>query len=122
MMKQPLEPNVPGPAQASLPDWAQTIRPHQATAVEAIARRFKAGAQVVVLDAPTGSGKTLTAELVRRALEVSALYLCVDRGLQDQVLRDFPYAKLIKGRRNYPTANYTDRFTSPPFLTCDDCN
>src|ERR1044071_802580 len=101
-----------------LPPWAHTVRPAQQEAVDAIVRRFEGGAQVVILDAPTGSGKTLVAELVRRALNTRALYVCVDRGLQDQVLRDFDYAKIIKGRRNYPTL---DRAQAFPELTCEDC-
>lgn len=101
-----------------LPAWAHTIRPAQQEAVDAIVRRFESGATVVLLDAPTGSGKTLVAELVRRKLGMRAVYVCSDRGLQDQVLRDFAYAQVIKGRRNYPTANRPDAF---PELTADDC-
>lgn len=103
---------------ASLPGWVREVRPAQREAVEQIVRRFESGVSVCILDAPTGSGKTLVAELVRRALATRALYLCVDRGLQDQVLRDFAYCKVIKGRRNYPTAVRPQAF---PEITADDC-
>lgn len=113
-----------------LPAWAHTIRPAQQVAVEQIVRRFESGTRVVILDAPTGSGKTLVAELVRRALNTRALYVCVDRGLQDQVLRDFDYCKVIKGRRNYPTLDRPHAFpeisaedcTSTPRRPCDWCH
>src|SRR5882672_299746 len=70
---------------------------------------------IVVLDAPTGSGKTLIAELVRRCLETRGLYVCTTKTLQDQVVRDFPYAKVLKGRANYPTVRF-------PEVSCDDCS
>jgi ATP-dependent DNA helicase DinG len=101
-----------------LPSWAHTVRPAQLEAVNQIISRFESGTQVCILDAPTGSGKTLVAELVRRALTARALYLCVDRGLQDQVLRDFDYAKIIKGRRNYATLSRPNAF---PEITAEDC-
>ena len=85
-----------------LPSWVTEIRPHQATAVREIVEAFDAGVKVVFLDAPTGSGKTLIGELVRRELNKSALYVCSSLTLQDQILRDFPYARVIKGRANYP--------------------
>lgn len=87
----------------ALPDWVKEIRPHQTKAVEEIVRAFE-DVDVVYVDAPTGSGKTLIAELTRRALKVrNCLYVCSDKSLQDQFARDFPYAKVLKGRSNYPT-------------------
>jgi Rad3-related DNA helicase len=56
-----------------------------------------------MLDAPTGSGKTLIAELVRQSLDARALYLCSSIALQTQFHRDFPYSTILKGRTNYPT-------------------
>lgn len=105
----------------ALPDWVKEFRATQVTAIEAILSRFEAGARIVVLDAPTGSGKTLIGEVVRRLLKQPALYVCSDRGLQDQFLRDFEYARLLKGRRNYPTLDYPERFESEDRLSCDDC-
>lgn len=106
-----------------LPDWVQTIRPTQLEAVEEIVYAFDHGADVVMLDAPTGAGKTLIAELVRRGLAgttpsrlFKSLYVCNTIGLQEQFLRDFPYATLVKGRSNYLPVD-------PPMVdyTCADC-
>lgn len=99
-----------------LPDWVANIRPHQWQAVQDARAAFDAGADIVVLDAPTGTGKTLVAELIRRELQLPALYVCSDKGLQDQFMVDFSYAKVLKGRSNYPT----QRFRFPQF-TAGDC-
>lgn len=109
------------------PGWPEkfsALRPHQYTAIEAIVSAFTGGARVVVLDAPTGSGKTAVAEAVRRILNVPSTYVCIDKGLQAQVLRDFPYARPLMGRSNYPTLNYPDRFNAERYedaLSADDC-
>jgi len=99
-----------------LPDWVTEIRQHQSDAVDRAFAAFDDGADVVFIDAPTGSGKTLIGELVRRELGVTrCLYVCSDKTLQDQFARDFPYAKVLKGKANYPTEYGGDA------VTCDDC-
>lgn len=101
-----------------LPEWVREIRPHQQVATEEIVEAFRE-VDVVFLDAPTGAGKTLIAEMVRRRLGTEneacqALYVCSDKNLQDQFVRDFPYARVLKGRNNYPTQHH-------PNMTADDC-
>lgn len=89
-----------------LPAWASEVRPHQVQAVEEIVQLYRGGCDLVVLDAPTGSGKTLIAELVRQELAKvgsQASYVCSSLTLQDQFALDFPEAKVIMGRDNYPT-------------------
>lgn len=100
-----------------LPDWLVELRPHQRDALDEIEDRFKQGARVVLLDAPTGSGKTLIAEVTRRRLHAKGLYICTTKTLQDQFLRDFPYARVLKGRSNY-TPQYA---RGDKAITCDDC-
>lgn len=96
--------------QPPLPDWLARVHRHQARAVEQVAEEYARGAQVVMLDAPTGTGKTLIGELVRRELGVSrGLYVCTTKSLQDQMLRDYPFARVLKGRRNYVPTNLTSR-------------
>lgn len=101
----------------SLPSWVTALRPHQWQAVEEIMHHFESGVDVVFLDAPTGSGKTLIAELVRRMLRLKALYVCSGKDLQDQFIKDFDYAKVLKGRSNYPTLDKPF-----PMVTCGDCD
>lgn len=98
-----------------LPDWVEGFRPAQLDAVDEIVDAFSR-TDVVFLDAPTGAGKTLIGEMVRRRVANRALYVCHGLGLQDQFARDFPYSAVLKGRTNYPTQ------TQPfPDITCGDC-
>lgn len=86
-----------------LPEWVREIRPHQQDAVEQILEGFKTN-DLVILDAPTGSGKTLIAELVRQRLDPQhTSYVCSSKTLQDQFVDDFDYSNVVKGRDNYPT-------------------
>lgn len=85
------------------PEWVRSFRDTQLDACDEIIRAFDSGARVVFLDAPTGSGKTLLAEMVRRRLATTGVYVCSSKSLQDQFLTDYPYARVLKGRANYPT-------------------
>lgn len=99
-----------------LPTWVEGLRDGQVDAVREITASFDDGADVVFLDAPVGSGKTLIGELVRRELGIDdGLYVCSDKALQAQFLRDFPYAKVLMGRANYATASGTRD------VTAEDC-
>lgn len=98
------------------PDWVQGFRDHQTQAVEEIIDAYRRGADVVMVDAPTGAGKTLIGEMVRRLVAKKALYVCHSLGLQDQFLADFPNAAVLKGRTNYPT-----QLAEWPEVTCADC-
>jgi ATP-dependent DNA helicase DinG len=98
-----------------MPDWATSLRAHQVDAIEEAVEAFNAGAEVVFMDAPTGSGKTLIGQRVAAELDMKALYICTDKQLQQQFADDFPYARQIKGRNNYRT-QYGNRDVS-----ADDC-
>jgi len=100
--------------EAPWPSWVKHLRPLQVDAVTVLVERFDQGYAQLFVDAPTGSGKTLLGEVLRRTLNLRALYVCTTLQLQQQVLRDFPYAQLIKGRRHYPTE-------LQPEITCDAC-
>ncbi len=111
-----------------LPSQFQALRPHQWTAIrQAMEAIQDPTVKVVFIDAPTGSGKTLIGECVRRLYSPKTLYLCTTKTLQDQVMRDFPYARLLKGRANYPTQNYPNQFRpdeKDPYgdsISCADC-
>lgn len=106
----------------TLPIWADTLRPQQVTAIQEILRGFRTtnnqSGSIILLDAPTGSGKTLIGEMVRQQLDTRGLYLCSSLALQTQFARDFPEAAILKGRSNYPTADSASKF---PSLTAADC-
>jgi len=124
------------PHHPPLPTWVEKLHDHQWDAVERCMEMYRAGVRVVWLDAPTGSGKTLIGEAVRRMMIKqgmihNGLYVCSDKSLQDQFLRDFDYASVLKGRSNYPTLNgsanvdcsdCTNKRGSSPDATCGWCD
>lgn len=89
------------PLLATLPSKFQQIEDYQVDPIVEIVEAFDSGAKVVALEAPTGSGKTLIAECVRRMLDVRAAYVCHNKSLQEQFCGDFPYSKVLWGRENY---------------------
>ncbi len=97
-----------------LPAQYTEFRENQWKAILDVVELFEAGMKVVMLSAPTGSGKTLVGEAVRRLLGKRMTYSCTTKSLQDQTVRDFDYAKVMKGRSNYPTYYRKD-------LTAEDC-
>lgn len=99
-----------------LPAWVDELRPHQIAAIEETVGHFHTGKRMVVLDAPTGSGKTLIGESVRQLVagDGRSSYVCSSLTLQEQFAADFPEAKVIMGRTNYPTELDADK-------TANDC-
>lgn len=103
----------------ALPEWIDTWRPQQISALEQITDGFERGARVVVVDAPPGSGKTVLGEATRLLLEGKKnAYVCHSKALQEQFHRDFPYSHVLKGRANYPTEIFEDSF---PEISASDC-
>jgi len=72
-----------------------------------------------MLDAPTGSGKSLIAATVQKLTEKKILYICTTKQLQDQLLHDFPYARTLKGRGNYVCLKYKNMY---PRITAEECS
>jgi Rad3-related DNA helicase len=57
-------------------------------------------------------------------MDKSRLYVCSSKILQDQFVRDFAYAKVLKGRANYPTQLRPDSFhPDDPLghISAEDC-
>lgn len=104
------------------PKFAVT-RPHQEDAIQAILEAFETH-DLVVCDAPTGSGKTWIAEEVRRRMTAAkliaaGLYLCSDIPLSHQFATDFSYSSLLKGKANYATETGPTKGLGA--VTCEDC-
>lgn len=80
------------------------FRPHQLETALRIAAAFQRGVKLVLLQAPTGIGKTLISVLVGIMLELNMLYTCHTKALQAQFMKDFKElgAEELTGRRNYP--------------------
>lgn len=111
-----------------MPEWVEDFREGQWDIIREINEAFKS-VDVVMLQAPTGTGKSLIGESVRRLQGGNSIYACTTKALQDQFLHDFPYAKVIKGRSNYLTeSGMLDQFGNPApsyyrysSVTCSDC-
>lgn len=111
-----------------MPDWVSEFRANQWDIVQEINEAFQ-HTDVVMLQAPTGTGKSLIGESVRRLIGGDSIYACTTKALQDQFVHDFPYAKVIKGRSNYLTeSGMLDQFgnVAPSYykysaITCADC-
>lgn len=110
-----------------LPGWVEGFRPFQWDIIRAIHEEFKTN-DVVLLQAPTGIGKSLIGETSRRLLVTDGVYTCSSKALQDQFSNDFPYAQVIKGRSNYLTeSGPMNEFGGPisdprkSAVTCADC-
>lgn len=87
-----------------LPGWVDVDRLQSQQEIAADLARMLRKHRVVFLQAPTGSGKTLIANLTQRLLQARRMiYTCTTKSLQDQVVRDFNYGRVLKGRANYPT-------------------
>lgn len=58
----------------------------------------------ILLDAPTGFGKTLVASAIHKLMKKSpSTYSCSTKKLQDQYMNDFHgFAEVLKGRSEYP--------------------
>lgn len=108
------------PRLRGLPEWAKGFREPQIEAINQIIGLYEAGVRMVVLDAPTGTGKTLIGETVRQMLGTKATYLCTTKSLQDQFLHDFSYARVLKGRGNYIPLLAGDGDLID--VTCEDCD
>ena len=66
-----------------------------------ICTAFNSGYKYIILEAPTGFGKSAVA--IALALSLGSSYICTStKDLQTQYSRDFPYIKAAKGKNNFP--------------------
>ena len=62
---------------------------------------FNSGYKYIILEAPTGFGKSPVAITI--AMSLGSSYICTStKDLQTQYSRDFPYLKVAKGKNNFP--------------------
>ncbi len=101
-----------------LPPRFDRWRPGQRDTVQKVLKEFGKGKKHAILDAPTGSGKSLIAytvgiELVRMGYG-PVYYAVATKQLQDQYARTFPAMAVVKGRANH-------RCVVAPQDTADEC-
>lgn len=104
----------------------KTYRQGQREAIDQARDAFARGKRFVVIEAPTGSGKSAIAVTLAREAR-SAYILTAQKILQEQYLRDFPDLALMKGRSNYPCLVAPTHAAAAPciagrkFPECVDC-
>jgi ATP-dependent DNA helicase DinG len=77
-----------------------TLRERQSYVLNEIATAFGSGHKYIVLEAPTGFGKSPVAIAV--ALTLGSSYICTStKDLQTQYARDFPFLRVAKGKNNF---------------------
>lgn len=103
------------PGDLELPKKFTSWRPNQFETAAKIAGSRK---YAFLLDSPTGTGKSVIAAAAQRILDIPVTYCCVTKQLQSQLLSDFPYAKTLKGRGNYPCTKYPRMY---PNISAEDC-
>ena len=76
-------------------------RYNQITVLNQICAAFNSGYKYIILEAPTGFGKSPVAITI--AMTLGSSYICTStKDLQTQYSRDYPYLKVAKGKNNFP--------------------
>ena len=97
----------------------QDIRPNQSLVLQEICEAFNCGYKFVVLEAPTGFGKSPLALGVAGTLGTS--YICsATKELQNQYVNDFPFLRSVKGMNNFKCLVKEDLALSDNYR-CDEC-
>jgi hypothetical protein len=77
-----------------------TPREKQSSVLKQIDTALASGYRPIILEAPTGFGKSAVAISV--ALTLCTSYICTStKDLQTQYARDFPFLKVAKGKNNF---------------------
>ena len=75
-------------------------RDNQASVLNQICDAFNSNYRYIILEAPTGFGKSPVAIAV--AMTLGSSYICTStKDLQTQYSKDFPYLKAAKGKNNF---------------------
>ena len=94
------------------------FRPHQLETALKVKAAFDRGKKFVLVQAPTGIGKTLIAVLIAAMMELQVRYTSHSKQLQAQFIGDFPDAVELVGRNNYLCLKNPQEF---PRLSAELC-
>ena len=76
-----------------------TVRDSQTSVLNEITTAFASGYRHIILEAPTGFGKSPVA--IASALTLGTSYLCTStKDLKTPYARVFPFVKMAKGKKN----------------------
>jgi ATP-dependent DNA helicase DinG len=97
----------------------QSRRNNQTRVLNEICEAFNSGYKYIILEAPTGFGKSPVAVSVAKTLGSS--YICTStKDLQTQYARDFSFIKVAKGKSNFPCL-VKDDFIKNGIYRCRSC-
>lgn len=109
----------------SIPSWW----PLQRQTIGRVVSAFNSGYDVVMLNAPPGSGKTLVAAASSKLLGTKSVTFTHTLALQDQYLRTATWAETMKGKSNYECgeqqrsdAAFVRSSLRREVLTTEDCD
>ena len=93
------------PTRLTLQDYLSNFpfekpRPKQVRVLDQICNAFNSGKKIIVLEAPTGFGKSPVAVCVAKTLG-SSWFVSANKNLQTQYANDFPWLRTIKGKDNF---------------------
>lgn len=91
-------------------DGKASYREGQKKAIEFALNSFNSGKQIVIIEGPTGSGKSAIGMALADMVD-NSYYLTATKQLQDQLIESFDDIVELKGRNAYPCTFY-DRFGS----------
>ena len=95
------------------------IRPKQLEGMKQIAQAINDGYKIIVLEAPTGFGKSPVAIALGKTLGSS--YICsATKDLQSQYTKDFPFLRSVKGMSNFDCLVKEDLILNGTYI-CHDC-
>ncbi|RPI84823.1 MAG: hypothetical protein EHM34_02965, partial [Nitrosopumilales archaeon] len=96
------------------------FRNNQDSVIKQICEAFNTGYKHIILEAPTGFGKSAIAITIARTLGSS--YICTaTKDLQTQYSRDYQFLKVAKGKSNFLCRVKEDFVESGKYL-CSSCN
>ncbi|HJU79495.1 MAG TPA: ATP-dependent DNA helicase [Nitrososphaeraceae archaeon] len=96
------------------------FRNNQDRVIKQICEAFNSGYKNIILEAPTGFGKSAIAITIARTLGSS--YICTaTKDLQTQYSRDYQFLKVAKGKANFLCRVKEDFVVSDKYL-CPSCN
>jgi ATP-dependent DNA helicase DinG len=96
-----------------------TLRERQGNVLSEIDSAFASGYRRIILEAPTGFGKSPVA--ISTALTLGSSYICTStKDLQTQYARDFPFVRVAKGKNNF-ICEVKDDFIRNHTYKCKPC-
>ncbi len=100
----------------------ESIERYEKTQADIVSQIVQSDKKVIMLSAPTGIGKSIIGMMAGYQMADHVNYVCSDKQLQDQLVRDFPEAVVLKGRGNYVCNLFPHLNADTCLKRCDDYN